>query len=472
MVGETDTVDRVLLRAARKDSRRSPSIARNFDNRANRVRSPKQVCSRTPARDRADDVSVHSMIPLRSLASLLLLFGACAGFEFAHAAARICTSADTLNFGQRAVGTSTAASVSVSNCGDQAFDFTDVSAHAATNDAYRIDARCATGMALAPRDQCTIDVYFEPRAPGQASGAVWLHNTTSTPDQLLTFYGRAIDAQAGTAALEFSPAIADFGMQRVGTESPALVVTLRNHGGAPLVPSALVLNGLDPYDFRGASSATDCGIGRAIAPGGACTLSLYFKPRDAGSRRANLVVDAPQLAALAFLTLAGDGTEAPETAPMIDVVEFYNRRDGQYFITADAGEISLLDDGGLGPDWSRTGASFRAWPRDAAETGVLPVCRFFGTPGFGPESHFYTSYGNECAIVRNDPHWIEEGVTFRARLPAAGACAAGDVTVSRLWRPGATVTASRHRYVVDSATAAAMQAAGWELEGAVFCAPR
>lgn len=412
------------------------------------------------------------MTRLRALASLLLVIGACAVCQSAHAAARICMSADTLNFGERAIGSSAAASVSVSNCGDQTFSFTDVSAHAATNDAYRIDARCTTGMALAPRDECAIDVHFEPRVPGQASGAVWLHNTTSTPDQLLTFYGRGIDAQAGTAALEFAPAVADFGVQPVGTESPALVVALRNRGAAPLVPSALVLNGFDPYDFRGASSATDCGIGRPIPPGGACTLSLFFKPRDAGPRRASLVVDAPQLAALAFLTLAGSGAQAPAAPSMIDVVEFYNRRDGQYFITADAGEITLLDDRGLGPDWSRTGASFRAWPRDSAETGALPVCRFFGTPGFGPDSHFYTAYGNECAIVRNDPHWIEEGVTFRARLPAAGACAAGDVTVSRLWRPGATVTASRHRYVVDSATAAAMQAAGWELEGAVFCAPR
>ena len=410
------------------------------------------------------------MTGFRFLIPMLLALVVCAAMP-AHAASRICMSADTLTFGQREVGTTTSASVTVSNCGDAALAFTDVSAHMATNAAYRIDAQCVTGMTLAPRDACTVGVTFEPQAPGQASGALWLHNTTSTPDQLLTFYGRAVDAQAGTATLEFVPAIADFGTQPIGVETPALVVMLRNGGSEPLVPSALVLNGANPYDFRGASGASDCGIGRPVAAGSACTLSLYFNPRAAGPRRATLVVDAPQLAALAFLTLAGDGAPVPDGAPTVDVVEFHNSADGQYFITADSREIGLLDSGGLGPDWSRTGASFRAWPPDASPGDVPPVCRFFGTPGLGPNSHFYTAYANECAIVRNDPHWIEEGVTFRARLPSAGVCAASDVTVQRLWWRGDTATASRHRYVTDRETADAMRAAGWVLEGPVFCAP-
>jgi hypothetical protein len=409
----------------------------------------------------------------RVLACLIVVAAACAGVSStASAASRICTSADTLSFGQAPVGSSTSASASVSNCGDQPFSFTDVSPDAATNAAYRIETSCATGMTLAPQQQCAITVHFEPKAPGQASGALWLHNTTSTPDQLLTFYGRAVDAQAGTAALVFSPAIADFGTQPVGSETPALVMTLQNTGSVQLVPSALVLNGLDPYDFRGEAGAGDCGIGRGIAPGGSCTLKLYFKPQATGTRQANLVVDAPQLATLAFLTLRGNATPAASAAATIPVTEFHDRRDDQYFLTADAGEAALLDNGGFGPDWSRTGTSFQAWPRDATDPRALPVCRFFGTPGFGPESHFYTAYAAECAIVRNDAHWIEEGVTFRAMLPVAGVCADGYDTVIRFWKPGATVIETRHRYVVDPAIANAMQAAGWVREGPVFCAPR
>src|SRR6185437_7582902 len=106
-----------------------------------------------------------------------------------------------------------------------------------------------------PGEQCDATIHFEPKEAGQASGALWLHNTTSTPDQLLTFYGRALDARAGTAVLAFSPALVDFGAQAVGRESPPLVLTLSNLGAVPLVPSALVLNGVDPYDFRGESGA-------------------------------------------------------------------------------------------------------------------------------------------------------------------------------------------------------------------------
>ena len=379
-------------------------------------------------------------------------------------------SADTLSFGQRPVGSSTSATVSVSNCGDAPFQFADVSRHSATNPAYRIATSCATGMTLAAADACEATVYFDPKAPGQASGALWFHNTTSTPDQLLTFYGRAVDAQAGTAMLAFSPSIADFGDEPVGRETPPLVLMLRNVGAAPLVPSALVLNGLDPYDFRGetGSGASACGVGRAIAAGGSCTLLLYFHPQAGGSRQAELVVDAPQLATLVFVTLVGTGVEASATVP---VIEFHNARDGQYFLTADPAEAALLDHGDLGPDWSRTGESFRAWPLDATDARALPVCRFFGTPGAGPNSHFYTAYANECDIVRNDVHWIEEGATFRAMLPTAGTCPDGDDTVVRLWKPGAAVTETRHRYVINPAIAPSMQAEGWVIEGPVFCAP-
>ena len=389
----------------------------------------------------------------------------------AFADSRICMSADTLSFGQQPVGSSTSATVSVSNCGDAPFSFTDVSRHDATNPAYRTQSSCSTGMTLAPGDACAATVWFEPTLPGQASGALWFHNTTSTPDQLLTFYGRAVDAQAGTAAIAFSPSIADFGSEPVGHETPPLVVTLKNVGAAPLVPSALVLNGLDPYDFRGeaGNGASACGIGRAIAAGGSCTLLLYFHPQAAGPRQAMLVVDAPQLAALAFFTLTGSGTDGSATVP---VIEFHNARDGQYFLTADPNEAALLDRGDLGPDWSRTGASFNAYALDATNSRALPVCRFFGTPGVGPNSHFYTAYANECDAVRNDAHWIEEGATFRAILPVGGTCAGDEDTVLRLWKPGAVVTDTRHRYVVDPTIAAAMQADGWVLEGPVFCAPR
>ena len=65
-----------------------------------------------------------------------------------------------------------------------------------------------------------------------------------------------------------------------------------------------------------------------------------------------------------------------------------------------------------------------------------------------------------------------EGAAFRALLPAAGACHAGDVTILRLWWAGSDPTASRHRYVSDAALVPPMQDAGGVVEGPVFCAPQ
>ncbi|HVO90132.1 MAG TPA: hypothetical protein VMV45_16445, partial [Casimicrobiaceae bacterium] len=76
---------------------------------------------------------------------------------------------------------------------------------------------------------------------------------------------------------------------------------------------------------------------------------------------------------------------------------------------------------------------------------------------------------HECATVRLDPHWIDEGIAFRAGLLTNGACPQGYSVVTRLWWPGAVVTQTRHRYVVDPTLIEPMRAAGWVVEGPVFC---
>ena len=57
--------------------------------------------------------TVARMTGFRFLIPMLLALVVCAAMP-AHAASRICMSADTLTFGQREVGTTTSASVTVS----------------------------------------------------------------------------------------------------------------------------------------------------------------------------------------------------------------------------------------------------------------------------------------------------------------------------------------------------------------------
>ncbi len=401
--------------------------------------------------------------------AIRLLVGLCGLVAASSALAdgRICTSNDVLLFGNRPVGTAASQTATVTNCGDQPWSFTDVSVHAATASAYHVASTCASGQALGPGQACAISVTFAPLVPGQVSGGVWLHNTTTTPDQLLTFYGRGISAQSGTATLEFAPASANFAAQIVGTQSPPLTIELRNLGPSPLVPSALVLNGPAAYDYRTEGS---CAVGNSVPPGGSCTLSFFFLPTMSGVRSANLVVDAPQLATLAIMWIDGVATDA--AAPTVDVVEFFHPPTNHYFLTASAAEEAAIDAGLVGLGWVRTGQSFHAWAdTQSAPTAALAVCRFFGTPGLGPSSHFFTANPAECAAVKMNPGWIYEGIAFNALLPVGGACAQGSAAVIRFFRGGASVSESRHRYVQDAVELARMRAAGWIEEGPVFCSP-
>ena len=383
----------------------------------------------------------------------------------ASAQGRLCLSQQTLLFGNEPVGSNTTANVTVSNCGSVPWSFTDVSLDPATGAGWHVSMGCAGGLTLSPGSACQLSVTFAPRMTGQTSGGVWLDNTSAESQVLIAFYGRGVDSDSGTASLSFAPAFLSFPPQALGTQSQGLTVALVNAGPAKLTPSALVVNGPAAYDY---SAAGTCNVGTAIPPGGSCALTFYFTPAALGSRPANLVVDAPELASLAILSIGGTGSTATPPQADADVVEFVYPPANHYFLTASPEEMAALDASGL---WMRTGFHFHAWSVDNAATGTLPVCRFTGTPNIGPNSHFFSANANECAIVGTNPYWVYEGTPFRALVPGAAGCDAGATPVIRFFWPGTDVVGVRHRYVVDPTEAAGMRTAGWIEEGPVFCAP-
>lgn len=176
---------------------------------------------------------------------------------------------------------------------------------------------------------------------------------------------------------------------------------------------------------------------------------------------------------------AADGQEAllrvyntAATLPArVTAVEFYHPTLQHYFITADAAEAKGIDRGAAGAGWARTGYAFYAYPTSGAPAGASQVCRFYGTPGVGPNSHFYTADSAECANVKTDPGWYYEGIAFSIGLPTGSACTADTVPVSRAYNGRWQQNDSNHRYSSDSSAHAQMTAQGWMGEGTVFCAP-
>jgi hypothetical protein len=148
-------------------------------------------------------------------------------------------------------------------------------------------------------------------------------------------------------------------------------------------------------------------------------------------------------------------------------VEFHNDALDHYFITAEPAEAAMLDAGIIVPGWKRTHFDFKARP--AGDPRGLAACRFFGTPGIGPNSHFYTIDAAECAKVKGNPFWTYESLAFNTDAAIAEDCPADRVPVTRLYNNGMGGQAS-HRYITSHSETRAMVKRGWRVEGNVFCA--
>jgi hypothetical protein len=410
----------------------------------------------------------------------LVVIGMLTGFAcapWAHASGLFCITTDNFLFGNQAVGSSASQSAVVSNCGDAPWSFTTVSVDPATEAGYHVSTTCASGQTLQPGATCTATVVFAPSTPGQVSGGLWLRNTTPDATPLLTFYGRGVDAQAGTAVLEYEPAVATFAAQQVGTQSPPLVLHVQNTGTAAMTLTAIVLNGPQAYDFSGEEDS--CAPGTVVPAGQYCVLSLFFAPAAAGTRLANLVIDSPQLANLAILQVSGLGTTGPPPVATQSVVEYYYAPFDHYFLTPVPEEIALCD-ASVAPcaGWVRTGKSFDAYPATQAPASSVGVCRFFNDSFAPKSSHFYALHGLGCEqTLAAFPDWqLESSDLFNMLVPdAAGNCPARSVPVYRVYNNGMG-GAPNHRFTTDLAVRAQMLAAGWVPEGngigVAFCSPQ
>lgn len=157
------------------------------------------------------------------------------------------------------------------------------------------------------------------------------------------------------------------------------------------------------------------------------------------------------------------------------VKEYYNEKLDHYFMTADANEIALLEAGVL-KGWIWTGWNFAVVLPGYLDSSLSPVCRFYGRPEAGLDSHFYSAFPAECAAVASQfsNAWLLESPNvFAVHLPdpVTGACPTASVPITRYFnqRPDAN-----HRYTVYNA--AIVMPPSWVREGlgpdaAVMCAP-
>jgi hypothetical protein len=250
-------------------------------------------------------------------------------------------SPTSLDFGGRAVGSTSAAQTStLTNTGTAALTIssivltgTNAGDFAQSNDCPNSPATLAVGAS------CTISVTFSPSQGGVRTAGVTVTDDAATSPQTIGLSG------SGQApAVTLTPTSLTFGSQLTGTTSTAQSSTLRNSGAAPLIISSVVVTGANAADF---TQTNDCPTAPATLPANAaCTVSVTFSPSAAGTRTASVsftdnATDTPQT-----LGISGTGS-APAPALLLSPssLAFGSQRVG----TTTAAQTTTLTNAGTGP---------------------------------------------------------------------------------------------------------------------------
>lgn len=168
---------------------------------------------------------------------------------------------------------------------------------------FAIARDACSNRVVPPGGTCIVEVMFRPRGEGARGAVLVLRDIATSATWTVALAG----AGAGPGAVEVvgvpaptsgepgappSPALRGpdriaFGVQRPGGRSATERVTLENVRGETIRIANARLAGIDAVSF---GLANDRCSGFFLRPGETCTLDVWFEPRSAGEKRANLVV--------------------------------------------------------------------------------------------------------------------------------------------------------------------------------------
>jgi len=154
---------------------------------------------------------------------------------------------------------------------------------------FHVDGTCDKSVGAGA--SCNIQVRFEPEEMGAANGLITIRDSASSKPQVIQVSG------AGTV-IGLSPRSLSFGEQEVGSTSDPLMVTVKNHGGAPVTFSTIATDGPNASNFI---QTNNCNV--QLSPGSSCIIRIRFTPNKPGERTATLNVGdngggSPQMVSL------------------------------------------------------------------------------------------------------------------------------------------------------------------------------
>jgi uncharacterized delta-60 repeat protein len=213
--------------------------------------------------------------------------------------------------------------------------------------------------------------------------------------------------------------------------------------------------------------------GTAIIPG--CSASVVSPvPAQPTAYCSTMAIGGSPDPATITATYSGDVENPPSTSPDFvqqvkppatgAAIEFYHAVLDDYFLTSSPNEIAKLD-AGVVAGWQRTGEFFLVY--EAGTPSSVPMCRFYSGVSFAPKSaHFYTPFAAECAALKGDSTWVDEGDAFSVTLlDSRNSCATGSLPLFRLYNNFAGGS-SNHRFTVSLRVVRnQMLLPNWGLEG-------
>jgi FG-GAP-like repeat/Abnormal spindle-like microcephaly-assoc'd, ASPM-SPD-2-Hydin len=173
----------------------------------------------------------------------------------------VALSAANLSFGEQVIGTtSNARTVTLTNIGSVILNIANI----VSSGDFAQTNTC--GKSLAAQASCTISVTFTPSAENKRTGMITITDSASPGSQTISLAGEGTVVSLSTNQL-------NFGVQKVGTTSMPLSITVSNEGRISLDFTGIHISGIDAGDF---TQRNNCGSG--IAAGHSCTIAVTFTP--------------------------------------------------------------------------------------------------------------------------------------------------------------------------------------------------
>jgi len=207
----------------------------------------------------------------------------------------VALSKTSLAFADQLVGTSSAAqTVTLTNTSGLTLTISSIVVTGTNATDFGQTHTC--GSSLRPGASCTITVTFTPTQIGPRTASVIITDNAAGSPQNIALSGTGVVSGPNATLL---PTGLTFATQLVGTASPAQSVKLSNYGTVGLSITSIVASG----DFQ---ETNNCGSG--LSAGASCTISVIFKPTQAGLRTGTLSIRDNAPGSPQVVTLKGIGT--------------------------------------------------------------------------------------------------------------------------------------------------------------------